>query len=111
MNNETIAKNIKSKNKRKQKQLIKKSQDLVKQSMLKSNNSSQIDSGFKTSFSSENNSNESFVDKPFEQAEEEEMSYFYVDPTTGEIQTITMEQDVGLLIYFHLILLYLSYDL
>jgi len=107
MNNEAITKSMKSRNKRKQKQLIKKSQELVKQSKLKSNSQSQLESSsqsdFKSNSSLENTSNESEAtnDRLSEPVEEEEMIYFYVDPTTGEIQTISMEQDVRHIFSFY----------
>ncbi len=97
---------MKSRNKRKQKQLIKKSQELVKQSKLKSNSQSQLESSsqsdFKSNSSLENTSNESeATNDRLSDPVEEEMIYFYVDPTTGEIQTISMEQDVRHIFSFY----------
>lgn len=75
---------MKSRNKKKQKQLIKKSQELVKQSHQSNSSNEVLHTNESTNGVQSSDSTDST---------EEELSCFYVDPITGEIQTISMEQD------------------
>ena len=78
MTNDIKVKPMKARNKRKEKQQNKKNQAIVNQLAKNSVHEESLTS---------NDAEEAVT--------VEEMSFFYVDPITGEIQTISIEQDVS----------------
>lgn len=86
MTNEIKVKPMKARNKRKEKQQNKKNQAIVNETLR----TAQLEHTKETSIP---------IEKPPVSDEEivtvDEMSCFYVDPITGEIQTISFEQDVS----------------